>query len=259
MVPDQLRGGPRGSRRGGGAASSTGIATVAEVFLNGELVLESESMFAEHAIDVGALPAGRERAGDPLPRAGPAARASGASRARAGARGSSARGTCASSARCCSAAPRASRRDRRPSAPGGRCACDRRRGRGAGRPRAAHRGSMATTASLDVRARVRALGGELPTAIEAELTGPSGTHRATLALSAADGDARRHGRAAGARASRAGGRTPTATRPCTRSGWSISTAAGTRSVDGGQRRLPHGGAGPGRRSRPRGRRARACT
>ena len=30
-----------------------GIATVAEVFLNGELVLESDSMFAAHALDVG--------------------------------------------------------------------------------------------------------------------------------------------------------------------------------------------------------------
>ncbi len=32
-----------------------GIATVAEVFLNGERVLESDSMFATHALDVGAL------------------------------------------------------------------------------------------------------------------------------------------------------------------------------------------------------------
>ena len=32
-----------------------GIATVAEVFLNGERVLRSESMFLEHAVDVGAL------------------------------------------------------------------------------------------------------------------------------------------------------------------------------------------------------------
>ena len=32
-----------------------GIATVAEVYLNGELVLESDSMFAAHAVDVGAL------------------------------------------------------------------------------------------------------------------------------------------------------------------------------------------------------------
>jgi beta-mannosidase len=32
-----------------------GIATVAEVYLNGELVLESDSMFATHALDVGAL------------------------------------------------------------------------------------------------------------------------------------------------------------------------------------------------------------
>ena len=31
-----------------------GIATLAEVFLNGERVLESESMFATHAVDVGA-------------------------------------------------------------------------------------------------------------------------------------------------------------------------------------------------------------
>ena len=31
-----------------------GIATVAEVYLNGELVLESDSMFAEHRLDVGA-------------------------------------------------------------------------------------------------------------------------------------------------------------------------------------------------------------
>ncbi|MBA3866480.1 MAG: hypothetical protein H0X42_09085, partial [Solirubrobacterales bacterium] len=32
-----------------------GIATVAEVFLNGELLLESDSMFAAHAVAVGAL------------------------------------------------------------------------------------------------------------------------------------------------------------------------------------------------------------
>jgi beta-mannosidase len=32
-----------------------GIATVAEVYLNGELVLESDSMFARHTLDVGAL------------------------------------------------------------------------------------------------------------------------------------------------------------------------------------------------------------
>jgi beta-mannosidase len=41
-----------------------GIATVAEVFLNGELLLESGSMFAAHALDVGALlrPAGNRLA-----------------------------------------------------------------------------------------------------------------------------------------------------------------------------------------------------
>jgi beta-mannosidase len=41
-----------------------GIATVAEVFLNGALVLESDSMFAAHALDVGALlqPQGNELA-----------------------------------------------------------------------------------------------------------------------------------------------------------------------------------------------------
>ena len=36
-----------------------GLATLAEVFLNGELVLRSESMFARHAIDIGALVRGR--------------------------------------------------------------------------------------------------------------------------------------------------------------------------------------------------------
>ncbi len=36
-----------------------GIATVAEVYLNGERVLESDSMFAAHALDVADAPARR--------------------------------------------------------------------------------------------------------------------------------------------------------------------------------------------------------
>ncbi len=53
-----------------------GIATVAEVFLNGRLLLPSDSMFPAHAVDVGAPRARRQRAGDPLP--GPGAAAGGA-------------------------------------------------------------------------------------------------------------------------------------------------------------------------------------
>ena len=53
---------------------STGIATVAEVYLNGELrARRSESMFAAHAVDVGGALRRRQRAGDLLPRARPAA------------------------------------------------------------------------------------------------------------------------------------------------------------------------------------------
>ena len=47
-----------------------GIATVSETYLNGQLVLRSESMWREHAVDVGELTGGRQRAGDRLPRAG---------------------------------------------------------------------------------------------------------------------------------------------------------------------------------------------
>ena len=44
-----------------------GVATVSEVYLNGELVLESDSMFASHRLDVGDRLGARERAGDRVP------------------------------------------------------------------------------------------------------------------------------------------------------------------------------------------------
>ena len=51
-----------------------GLATLAEVFLNGEQVLASESMFARHADRCRQPPGRPQRAGDPLPAAGPRAR-----------------------------------------------------------------------------------------------------------------------------------------------------------------------------------------
>ena len=104
VVPHRVRGRAGGRRARRSLLRLDGIATVAEVFLNGEPLLESDSMFAAHALDVGAL-LRAERQPSWRSAAGRSGRCCGvaASRAPAGARGSSTT-ACASSARCCSAA-----------------------------------------------------------------------------------------------------------------------------------------------------------
>ncbi len=118
VVSDQLRG-RAGRARGGGRALPRRHRDGRRGLPQRRADPRGASMFAAHAIDVGArLRAGAQRAGDPLPALAPLLRAA-ASRARAGAPGSPTT-ACASSARCCSAAPPASRRARRRSDPGGR-------------------------------------------------------------------------------------------------------------------------------------------
>ena len=80
-----------------------GIATVAEVYLNGERVLASESMFEAHAIDVSGRLADSNELAIRCRRSRHCC-AGGESRARAGVRSSSPTVSCAGFARCCSAA-----------------------------------------------------------------------------------------------------------------------------------------------------------
>ncbi len=165
-----------------------GIATVAEVFLNGERVLESESMLAAHALDVGAL----LRAGRPNELA----------------------------IRCRAlapllAVPRKPRQRWRTKLVDGNLRWFRTMllGRAPGfapgpaavgpwRPVRLERQCALTVEALSlaprldgdagvltVRARLRALGGTTIEAGELELDGPSGVHRAPLTLAAADGSA----------------------------------------------------------------------
>ena len=147
----------------------------------------------------------------------------GASRGRAGGPGWST-AACASSARCCSAARPASRPGPPRSAPGGRCWLERRAG----------------VAVEDLALRPRLEGDDgvlsvLATLQRARRRGPRGRHgRAVGSLrqlrgGADDGrDLRRRPRLAasyGCPRSRAGGRTPTASPPCTTSGCASRRAA----------------------------------
>ncbi len=184
---------------------------------------DSDSMFAAHELQVGtrlsAPPAtvSSQRAGDLLPRARAAARrAASPTRALAHAAGRRA-ATCASSARCCSAARPASRPGRPPSARGEPVRLERRRrARGRGAARSARASTPTASACsrswrgcapLDGRAVERGRG--------RSWTGRRARTAAELALAR-----RRHGsppRAASCRCPtwRAGGRTRTASRPCT--------------------------------------------
>ena len=225
------------------SCASTGIATVAEVFLNGERdPRRAHSMFATHEVDVGALLRGRQRA-----RRSAAARSrrcwpSRASRAPAGARGSSPTATCASSARRCSAARPGSPPGPAPVGPWRPVVLERRRGlavdelalRAAARRR--RRRARPCARALRVARRRRAPGGS---------RSRSAARRAdALEL---DGRGRRgRRRAAAARRRAAGGRTPTASRR--------STTCRLR-ADGRRARTPAGSASA-RSSRPGVRRRR---
>ncbi len=159
-----------------------GIATVAEVFLNGERLLESESMFAAHEVDVGAPAARRrQRAGDPLPGAGAAAGGA-AQAARPLAHQAGRRRACASSARCCSAARRASRRGPPAVGPWRPVWLERRRA-ARGRRASALRPRLDGEDGVLVGAasRCAALDGAAPAEAEVELSGPSGSHRGVAA------------------------------------------------------------------------------
>ena len=136
-----------------------GIATVAEVFLNGERVLSSDSMFARHRRRCQRRLIGRRnelaiRCRALAPLLARLQTAAGALADRARRRTT----TCACFGRCCSVALPASRPGRPPSARGGRC------GWSGGAAWSSSgwgcvRGSTATTGVLAVRAALRALDG----------------------------------------------------------------------------------------------------
>ena len=195
VVSHRFEAEPAARGRGGRARASTASRPSPRSTSTASRVLESDSMFAAHAVEVGALLEPRQRAGDLLPGARAAAARSAASRARAGARGSSSTAACASSARCCSAARRASRPGPPPSAPGAGAA---------GAPAAASpldgsscgRGSTATTACWRCGRSLRALDGAGGRAASrSSCRGPSGTHRAALELDATAGRRRGERRA----------------------------------------------------------------
>ncbi len=157
-----------------------GIATVAEVYLNGELILESDSMFAAHAVDAGALlrEGGNElaircRALGPLLRAPRKPRARWRTRlADNGLRFF-----------------RTMLLGRAPGIAPGPAAVGPWRPVRLQRRRLFAVERLETRAELDgedgvlsIRATLRRLGGELPEAVEVELSGPSGSHSAALRL-----------------------------------------------------------------------------
>ncbi|HEX3735785.1 MAG TPA: hypothetical protein VHU86_11625 [Solirubrobacterales bacterium] len=159
-----------------------GIATVAEVYLNGSLLLESDSMFAAHAVDVGGLLgdgaselAIRCRALAPLLRAPRKPRARWRTRlADNGLR-----------------FHRTMLLGRMPGIAPGPAAVGPWRPLRLQRRRLFAVDRLETRAELDgedgvlsVRASLRGLGGELPRAVEVELSGPSGSHSTALALEA---------------------------------------------------------------------------
>jgi beta-mannosidase len=157
-----------------------GIATVAEVYLNGSLLLESDSMFAAHAVDVGGLLrnganelAIRCRALAPLLRVPRKPRARWRTRlADNGLR-----------------FYRTMLLGRAPGIAPGPAAVGPWRPVRLQRRRLFAVDRLETRAELDgedgvlsVRASLRGLDGELPRAVEVELSGPSGSHSAALAL-----------------------------------------------------------------------------
>ena len=227
-----------------------GLATIADVFLNGELILESDSMFAQPR-DRHRVPGARaERAGDPLPRAADRNSPSSARRVRAGARGSSPTTTCAGSGPCCSAGSRRSRPARPPSGRGGRSGSSG--------------GAASSSRTLSLRPRLDGDDGVL--VVGARLRGhrtasarrpcdrrarwPVGVGTSRLARGdGADGAGARRPRASsGSRTSNAGGPIPTAARPSTPFGsWSGRRRAGHHRGRPG--RLPD--AAPRAHGRPR--------
>ena len=103
VVSHALRGRARGGRRAASCSASTGSRPSPRSTSTASSCSRASSMFAAHALDVGAPLRGDERAGDPLPRARAAAGAAPPPRARWRTR-LVAEATCASFARCCSAA-----------------------------------------------------------------------------------------------------------------------------------------------------------
>ncbi len=157
-----------------------GIATVAEVYLNGELVLKSDSMFARHVLDVGAQLAGenelaiRCRALNPLLRVRRRPRARWRSRLVRDGNLRFFRTMVMGRAPGFAPGPA-------PVGPWRPARLERRRGIAvdelALRPRLEGDDGV-----LAVCAAVRALEGRAPTSVEVELSGASGAHRASLAL-----------------------------------------------------------------------------
>ncbi len=172
-----------------------GIATVAEVFLNGEPVLESESMFATHRVDVGGrLSASNElaircRALAPLLRVRRRPRARW--RTRLVAEGNLRFFRTMLLGRCPGIAPG-------PAAVGPWRAVWLERTRDVGVEQLRMRSRLqGNDGVLAVQARLRGLGGRSVETVEVELSGASGTHRARLSVNVAEraDDARdaRHG------------------------------------------------------------------
>lgn len=157
-----------------------GIATVAEVHLNGERVLESDSMFAAHALDIGARLAAenelaiRCRALAPLLQVRRRPRARWRSQLVKDGNLRFFRTMLLGRAPGFAPGPAAV-------GPWRPVGLERRRGIAvdelALRPRLEGADGV-----LAVRARVRALEGEAPAGVEVELSGPSGAHRGSLAL-----------------------------------------------------------------------------
>ena len=166
-----LRGRPGGGRRGGACSARRDRDGRRGLPQRRAGPARASRCSLEHAVDVGALLRERERAGDPLPRARARCWPSAASRAPAGGRASSREGNLRFfRTMLLGRAPGLRARAGRRSGPGGRCACERRRGLALDElalrtaPRRRGRG-----ARLPVRGR--ALDGDLPGAIEAELAG----------------------------------------------------------------------------------------
>ena len=159
-----------------------GIATVAEVFLNGELVLESESMFARHRVDVGGrLSASNElaircRALGPLLRVRRRPRARW--RTRLVAEGNLRFFRTMLLGRCPGIAPG-------PAAVGPWRPVWLERTRGVEVEQMSMRPRLqGNDGVLAVRAQLRGLGGRRVETVEVELSGASGTHRARLGVNA---------------------------------------------------------------------------
>ncbi len=161
-----------------------GIATLAEVYLNGELVLESDSMFASHALDVGA----RLRESNELvirclalgPRLRERRRPRARWRTRLVSEGNLRFFRTMLLGRTPGMAPG-------PAAVGPWRAVRLERRRRIAVEQLSLRPALAgQDGVLSVSTRMRVLGGPLPDVVEVELKGPSGTHRTELTLSAAD-------------------------------------------------------------------------